>query len=334
MKTSRLIGLFLVVFILGLSCSDSGREINVKQLQQRGDGLYYAVNEEKPYSGKVVELYESGQKRVERTYKNGKLHGLTTTWDYDGQKQSEVGYQNSIQSGPYRTWYDNGQQQIEGIYEEGKRKGGWKYWTKDGEERQTGTVTDIDGNSYLTIGIGGKWWMAENLKVTHYRNGDAIPNVTDDNAWSELNTGAYCSYDNDAANAQTYGYLYNWYTVNNSSSLAPEGWHVPSDAEWQTLVDYLGGNDIAGGKLKQTGTTHWQSPNEGATNESYFSALPGGYRLSYGTFDTIGYLADFWSSTKYDGHHAWFRFVYYDRSEVRSYNSNKHYGFSVRCVRD
>jgi hypothetical protein len=119
-----------------------------------------------------------------------------------------------------------------------------------------GAVVDIDGNAYHTVTIGNQVWMVENLKVTHYRNGDAIPNVTDGTAWLDLTTGAYCEYDNDVNNVATYGRLYNWYSVNDSRNIAPAGCHVPSDDDWQTLVDYLGGDAVAGGKMKEIGSTH------------------------------------------------------------------------------
>jgi uncharacterized protein (TIGR02145 family) len=141
---------------------------------------------------------------------------------------------------------------------------------------ETNTVTDIDGNIYHTVTIGTQVWMVENLKTTKYRNGDPIPNVTG-NAWAALTTGAYCWYNNDAATYKaTYGALYNWYAVADSRNIAPTGWHVPTDAEWTTLTTFLGGESVAGGKLKETGTNHWTSPNTGATNETGFTALPGG----------------------------------------------------------
>jgi len=213
------------------------------------------------------------------------------------------------------------------------------------EAIQTGTVTDIDGNTYQTVKIGNQWWMAENLKVTHYRNGNTIPNVTDATEWENLNTGAYCNYDNDASNATTYGSLYNWYAVNNNRNIAPAGWHVPSDAEWKILEMYLGmsqseaddtgwrGTD-EGGKLKEAGTEHWNSPNTGATNESGFSSLPGGYRNHDGTYDYISILAFFWSSTEYSSIGAWRRHLHYDTSRVHRDHASKRSGFSVRCVRD
>ena len=209
---------------------------------------------------------------------------------------------------------------------------------------ETGTVTDIEGNTYKTIKIGNQWWMAENLNVTHYRNGDTIPNVTNSSDWQNLTTGTYCNYNNDASNADTYGRLYNWYAVNDSRKIAPIGWHVPTDEDWKTLEKYLGMSQSEangtsfrgtneGGKLKETGTIHWQSPNKGATNESGFSALPGGYRDHDGIYYTIGRIADFWSSTV-TGSYAWNRYVTYNNSGVSRNNAHKRGGFSVRCVKD
>ena len=198
----------------------------------------------------------------------------------------------------------------------------------------TGTMTDIDGNVYQTVKIGDQWWMAENLKVTHYRNGAAIPLVTSDDDWYNLLTGARCAYDNDQSEVATYGYLYNWYAVNDSRNIAPTGWHVPTDAEWSTLVTYLGGDNVAGEKMKEIGTTNWHSPNTGATNESGFAALPGGYRNDIGNFYALGATAPFWSSTETDSSDAWSRRLTYDDALVYRYVDNKRNGFSVRLVRD
>jgi uncharacterized protein (TIGR02145 family) len=196
-------------------------------------------------------------------------------------------------------------------------------------------VTDYDGNYYFTVEIGNQCWMAQNLKVTHYRNGDPIPHVTDAGAWSELSTGAYCEYDNDPTNVATYGRLYNWYAVDDSRNIAPEGWHVPSDAEYETLVNYLGGSSIAGGKMKEAGTTHWNPPNTGATNESGFSAPPGGFHWeAFGDFDEMGYRASFWSSTEQSSGGAWYRHLRWFTSEVGRSGWDKRGGFSVRCVMD
>ena len=218
-------------------------------------------------------------------------------------------------------------------------QGNWGGWSEEWSFTiiafVTGTVTDVDGNVYQTVKIGDQWWMAENLKVTHYRNGDAIPNVTDDTEWSNLTSGAYCVYDNNESNLDTYGYLYNWYAIDDSRNIAPEGWHVPSDAEWETIIDYLGGSDVAGGKLKETGSEHWLSPNTGATNESGFTTLPSGYRIyDSGCFDSLGGYAYFWSSTEYSSWGAWFRTLGYNHSAVyRSYGS-KIQGFAIRVVMD
>jgi uncharacterized protein (TIGR02145 family) len=197
-----------------------------------------------------------------------------------------------------------------------------------------GTVSDIDGNSYLTIKIGDQWWMAENLKVRHYNNGDSIPVVADSIAWGNLTTGAYCNYNNDTAYNAVYGRLYNWYAVGDSRNIAPAGWHVPSDSEWQILNDYLGGQYVAGGKMKEAGTTHWQGQNVGATNESNFSALPGGYRRDVGFYNYLGYHAYFWSSIRdYYGYTTDIVLNYDDAIVVRV-EADANYGFSIRCVRD
>ncbi|MBL7046505.1 MAG: carboxypeptidase regulatory-like domain-containing protein [Candidatus Marinimicrobia bacterium] len=202
-----------------------------------------------------------------------------------------------------------------------------------------GTVTDIDGNTYQTLLIGNQKWMIENLKVTHYRNGDAIQYVqsesSEPNVWENLSTGAYGYYNDDQSHQSTYGNLYNWYAVDDNRNIAPEGWHVPTDDEWQTLVDYLGGSSVAGGKLKEAGTTHWNSPNSGATNESGFTALPGGYRSSRnGSYSSLGYSGYFWSSSEYYNYYAWYRILNYNNSDVNRYNGNKDYGRSIRCIRD
>jgi len=198
-----------------------------------------------------------------------------------------------------------------------------------------GTVTDIDGNVYPTIRIGNQIWMAENLKVTHYRNGDPVPNVADTSTWSTLVTGAYCWYDNDSSNRTVYGNMYNWFAVSDPRQIAPAGWHVPTDAEWTMLVNFLGYTAVAGGKMKEEGTAHWNAPNTGATNESGFTALPGGYRYTpNGSFRKMGDDGDWWSSTAVDSAYAWFRNIYYDQAACGRYYYNKQNGFSVRCVMD
>lgn len=196
-----------------------------------------------------------------------------------------------------------------------------------------GTVTDIDGNVYNTVTIGTQVWMAENLKTTKYNDGTSIPNVTDNTAWKNLATPGYCWYNNLATYKDTYGALYNWFAV-NTGKLAPTGWHVATDAEWTTLTTFLGGESVAGGKLKETGTTHWQI-NTGATNSSGFTALPGGIRYSGGLFVGVGYNGNWWSSTDYGaGDYAWIRYLYNDSAYVMRGYFYKLDGYSVRCVRD
>jgi len=197
-----------------------------------------------------------------------------------------------------------------------------------------GMCIDIDGNKYRTVMIGNQVWTAENLKVTHYRNGDPITTGLSIIKWNHSYTGAYAVYGGKETNADTYGYLYNWYAVDDSRNIAPEGWHVPTDNEWQTLVDYLGGKRVAGGKLKEEGTTHWNSPNTDATNVSGFTALPGGYRLYNGDYYDMGYYGDFWSSTESNSLSAWYRLLGYGNSDVYRLYYNKQNGFSVRCIRD
>jgi uncharacterized protein (TIGR02145 family) len=196
-----------------------------------------------------------------------------------------------------------------------------------------GTVTDIDGNVYKTIQIGTQTWMAENLKVTHYRNGTSIPNVTDSVAWYNLTTGAYCNYENNPNISTTYGKLYNWYAVKDSNNIAPLGWHVPSDNEWTILTDYLGGENLAGGKLKEIGITHWADSNRNATNESGFTAIPAGYHYDY-NFEKIGIWARWWSSTDYSIDFAYGRVINEYGTVSINNGGYKPNGYSVRCIKD
>lgn len=190
-------------------------------------------------------------------------------------------------------------------------------------------------NNFDTVTIGTQVWMMKNLDVDHYRNGDPIPQVTDGTLWSSLTTGAWCYYNNSDSLGAIYGKLYNWYAVNDSRGLAPAGWHVTSDSDWTVLTTYLGDISVAGGIMKETGTSHWQSPNSGATNSSGFSALPGGYRNFIGIYTTIGYYGVWWSSTEHDKDNADSWYLYYLYTGIyRNYNNDKQTGFSVRCVRD
>jgi len=206
-------------------------------------------------------------------------------------------------------------------------------------------VTDIDGNVYQTVIIGGQCWMAENLKVTHYRNGDPIPHVPDNSEWASYPSGAYCNYWNKESYVATYGRLYNWYAVDDGRHLAPEGWHVPTDAEWKKLEMYLGMSQASvdsttwrgtdeGGKLKEVGTSHWYPPNAGATNESGFTGLPGGQRVSAGLFISNRYIGYFWSSTEFSSTVSWERALCNELAQTYRLRSSKNFGYSIRCVRD
>lgn len=197
------------------------------------------------------------------------------------------------------------------------------------------TVTDIDGNVYRTVTIGKQVWMAENLKVTHYRDGTLIPNVYDNDRWPHAKNGAYCMVDNDSTEYKdTYGLLYNFYAVNNSRGLSPEGMHVPTAIEWRKLIEYLGGNDVAGGKMKDISSNLWKIPTPGSSNESGFSGLPAGGRGRLGSAGDVGYYATWWSSTSYDSIYAWHWGLYSDKNNIRFNPGHKASGFSVRCVKD
>jgi uncharacterized protein (TIGR02145 family) len=196
-----------------------------------------------------------------------------------------------------------------------------------------GSVSDLDGNVYRTVQIGQQTWMAENLKTTKYSNGEQIQRIMDDSSWKEDINGGFCYYDNEFSNKYLYGALYNWHAV-NSGLLCPGGWHVPSESEWNTLTDFLGGESEAGGKLKETGITHWTAPNNGATNESGLTALPGGSRDSEGEFYGFGINSIWWSASESAIDLANFQYLSSDEQNVRTFEGNKKNGCSVRCLKD
>jgi uncharacterized protein (TIGR02145 family) len=214
-------------------------------------------------------------------------------------------------------------------------------------------VTDIDGNTYQSVTNCGLTFTKQNLNVSKYSDGTTIPQVQDPTAWAGLTTGAWCYYNtpNDPANEAVYGKLYNWYAaagIYDAASLAnpalrkklaPSGWHVPTDEEWTQLTGCLGGYFVAGGKMKSTGTKQagtglWQSPNTGATNESGFSGLPAGFRVTIGTFFNIGRKGYWWSSSESGATDAWYRYLDCSNDDAPRGGGNKSYGFSVRCLRD
>jgi uncharacterized protein (TIGR02145 family) len=201
---------------------------------------------------------------------------------------------------------------------------------------ETGTVTDIEGNVYQTIKIGTQWWMSENLKTTKYNDGTSIPLVEDYQIWSNIfnvPAPAYCWFNNTVLYKDTYGALYNWHAV-NTGILAPTGWHVPTDAEWTILTTYLGGEDVAGGKMKEVGTTHWTIPNAGATNSCGFNALPAGWRHTNGMFEEIAIGTYFWATSPANAGDAWNRYLNYSSNNIIRADWFQSYGYSVRCIKD
>lgn len=201
---------------------------------------------------------------------------------------------------------------------------------------EKGTVEDSEGNVYQTIGIGAQVWMAENLRTTRYSNGDSIGTTTPATMQlSEDLTHKYqWAYGSDERNVAVYGRLYTWDAATDSRNVCPAGWHVFSNEDWSTLLIYLGDSEDTGGKLKEAGTTHWQSPNTGATNETGFSALPGGGRDGMGTFYGLGSKGFWWSSSGSLASLASYRALNYNNRTLYNYSIYKYYGFSVRCLRD
>ncbi|HMT30687.1 MAG TPA: fibrobacter succinogenes major paralogous domain-containing protein [Bacteroidia bacterium] len=213
---------------------------------------------------------------------------------------------------------------------------------------ETGTMTDIDGNVYTTVKIGNQWWMSENLKVTRYRNGFSIPNITDSVDWVNQSSGGYCIYDNDNGNTPPPGFLYNFYAVANAGNLAPEGWHIPTDDEWKQLERTLGmsqqasdqlawrGTDQAN-KLRSNSSDEWSTYGDiFSTNESGFTALAGSCRLANSYWGDPGLKSTgfWWTSSSYSNGEGWYRYLDYKNTNVFRSHIDQHYGFSVRCVKD
>lgn len=195
-------------------------------------------------------------------------------------------------------------------------------------------VTDINGNTYTTVKLNNQEWTTKNLNVTKYRNGDVIPQVQDATQWAALTTGAWCYYSYQTANGTVYGKLYNWYAVNDPRGLAPTGWHIPTNDDWISLIDFLGGSDNAGGLLKETGTSHWQDPNTGAINSSGLKALPGGYCLANGSFSDITTKGYWWTADNYNPTSAWCTGLYYNTKTITRAPIDKKQGFSVRLIKN
>jgi uncharacterized protein (TIGR02145 family) len=198
------------------------------------------------------------------------------------------------------------------------------------------TVIDADSNIYNTTYLNNQCWLKENLKTTKYSDGTTIPLETNNTSWSVLTTPAFCWYNNDSASCVEYGALYNWYTLdtvtNGGKYLCPTGWHVASLSEWNHLFDYLG-DSVAGGKLKEAGTSHWVSPNSGATNETYFTALPGGNRISDGSFVSKGNNGFWWAFDEYNASNGWRTMISNSNIGISTNYTNKYFGVSVRCIK-
>jgi uncharacterized protein (TIGR02145 family) len=197
-----------------------------------------------------------------------------------------------------------------------------------------GSISDSDGNIYYPVTIGSQVWMDENLKTTKYNDGTSIPNIINATDWNTLTTGAYCDYNNTPSYSNIYGRLYNYYAVVDSRKLCPTGWHVPTDAEYGTLAVYLGGGSVAGGKLKEMGITHWNSPNTEATNETGFSALPGGFRHYSGTYGGIGSYGFWWTGSEDTAYSAWVCAMFYNNGILGHSSLGKTNGYAVRCLKD
>jgi uncharacterized protein (TIGR02145 family) len=201
-----------------------------------------------------------------------------------------------------------------------------------------GSVTDIDGRTYKTIPVGVQVWMAENLRTTKLNDGTVLPKIIEDADWSNLLTAAYCWFNNnDSLYGNIYGAYYNWYAV-SSGKLCPDGWHVPSDVEWQQMVDYLGGNNVAGSKIKETGKNNWVLPNGDASNNSGLTGLPAGMRGSIdGSFSGQGYYGGWWTATQTNSSllgSAWSRWVHGDTTVIARSEIFKKDGFGIRCIKN
>lgn len=194
-------------------------------------------------------------------------------------------------------------------------------------------VTDIDGNVYETANIGNKVWMAENLRVTRYRTGDPIPSIDDMTEWNSLENGALVHYENTEMFNDLYGKLYNWYAAIDPRGVCPVGWRLPTEEDWTTLANLLGGIETAGGKMKARGTRDWANPNVAATNESGFTGLPGGIRRYDGEFIGIGKIGFWWSSTQTGPVSVWSRGLYHAERRLIKANHSKNNGFSIRCIK-
>jgi len=214
-----------------------------------------------------------------------------------------------------------------------------KICTSCGSRSEKEIVSDVDGNTYHTVEIGTQVWMTEDLKTTHFNDGEPILQVEEYDEWSKLYTPAFCWYNNDSSNRSDYGALYNWYAV-NTGKLCPKGWHVPSDEEWNELSSYLTRREMRGGSLKEAGDNYWRKPNEGATNETGFTALPAGYRSYNGSFNLqragafwwTSSLSNWWQPSDRVTEIVFHRNLRYNSQKLFRHVSEVSNGFCVRCI--
>lgn len=200
---------------------------------------------------------------------------------------------------------------------------------------KTGTVTDKSGNTYATVVLGNQEWMTENLKTVQFNSGDSIPEIKLDSIWNANSIAGYALYDNFIPNEAKYGKLYNFKAASSSKNSCPSGWHLPSEKEWEELISFLGGNDIAGEKLKQDGITTWFEPNDTvATNESLFNAVPGGFREQTGEFVNEKFFGYYWTATKSTDDNIKVISLHYGSTAVSLIDLNAADGASIRCTKD
>lgn len=202
-----------------------------------------------------------------------------------------------------------------------------------GCKKSNDDITDGDGNVYTSVVIGTQEWLLENLKTTTLNDGTPILHVPSISDWAATTGSAYCWYENEISNKEDYGALYNWKAV-STGKLCPKGWHVPTNAEWTVLTDYLGGTAGAAYKVKETGTGHWLTTTAQVTNSSGFTALPGGYRDYSGNYDRQGSIGYWWTATEENSGNAWFRSVFENYDEVYGGWTDKSFGYSVRCIKN
>ena len=312
--------------------------------------------------GKFTEWHSNGTIKVEYNYISGKINdGRYIIYLENGQKEKEESYSKGLimSEGIYKdgklynlyeksvAYFNNGKIKTEGYLKNGLKDSIWTEWFKSGDKKnevkfKDGIITlliyenssyiaDLDDNVYSILTLGTQRWLGENLKTTKYSDGTLILNVTDSKSWQYLSSGAYCIYGNDPSKKERYGALYNGYAI-NTRKLCPTGWHVPSDDEWTILRNYVGGPSVAGGRLKQTGTSNWNWPNIGATNSFGFNAIASGGRSNLGAFDFLGVVCCMWSSSS--SNLLTVRNINFKSGALYIDNSDNTFGFSVRCTKD